>query len=718
MDHELPTDEAFRSFVKEKLNSAGAALLGEFDGSAVTHCFWGSGEKAASIRRSHVVTLESRDAENAFSETAVVDHWRWFGSENVLIKHMEEWCRARLPSTSELPGWRFDIEAASAGCQPAFSLARRAPAREGSFEKWILQFDAAIADTLMPATLSIDIANVVLFAEDTDGESAMKRRLLECRHEALKALPKDTLSTPPPFFDRPQKAGFANADRWREFLASMQSALVYFRGALRSHGSGSGVVEPSGSFYVVADRRADFGHADRPAPAKCCIAIASIVPAGCKTRRKYAKLAKLLMTLRHAMSALSSSIPTLNQWLTGDDRERELAIVVSVKAAFGAHPPIPRWIELLSKWMLGLTKELRGRVHEGRKLGFWMVMADKGQISESEIFQTRALARSSLDRVSIPWTGTESQPGIVDPNAVVTAANAVADENHAWFRDGKSALFWDSTMASSAPFGLVRVRNGSWAQWTSTDWDSIPHECPRLSLFYVNPDGHGGLIHAGDGPARRTFSIAPDRDWEAAEMGNLRERLLNQFARSLTTPNGIQHIRAARTLSDVTANMAADPSEGAIFVILDATTGHKLRQMSQVWQLKGTSESGTAVSALCSSEIRSLANADGAVTLIADENDVRMRSGVLLSQDGVDRAVIDQLVAECADLLRGSGSRRWNAVMSIAVPEILGSIVVSQDGDVICLEKKREGDVVTVAVELFSRNASISTVSFRLKATS
>ncbi|MCI0668377.1 MAG: hypothetical protein L0Y43_10025, partial [Methylococcaceae bacterium] len=256
------------------------------------------------------------------------------------------------------------------------------------------------------------------------------------------------------------------------------------------------------------------------------------------------------------------------------------------------------WRFLLIQWMLAITQRLREEMHEGERLGFWLVAGDKSRIGDHEAFRVNPLAPENLNLVKV-WTGEEpsnNREKSLNDNIhsrVVLAARAIGKLNYPWFQDGRYALFWDITFPNKEPVGLLEVRNSTWERWEATldrrseQNSSSDGSVPPLILVHARPDGTAGLAIAEQ---RVLLARRREPKWELA-WSTKRETWIREkcFDPVLNQAHGT-------ILARVIIRIAEDPRRGCMIIVLKKDTkidqvlgANGFQKMGAPWQMKGKS---------------------------------------------------------------------------------------------------------------------------------
>jgi len=484
-------------------------------------------------------------------------------------------------------------------------------------------------------------------------------------------------------------------DRWSEsdikvnfwnLLGELQSALLYFRGALAQKVDGNkrsiDSRPPEGKVFArqVRSRPRNGG--------KSLIELPTAVTILCpKVSRDPSEkiIEKLLVKSTEEENEQDNSKQICAKiYPAFKDPATRIQFSNTVKKGFELREQ-KRRLECISLWMIWIIEGLHKSIHEGHALDFWFVAGDQTEFRDNNNIDFKELMPNQVRELTIPKHSADEKEF---QNASKRAVRALEKEHFPWFQRGRYGLFWDIGRNSHAPTGLVAIKGSNWEQVLTESIKDIPNlDIPVCCITYTTglPKEAGVISHTklngGAFPPIlrwRKTQWQSDNDPRESELHNQLVNLLGKKPEQLT----VDEERHLRDISTLCTAVADDPHAGAIMVILNDNPARKTEdyfhdlfaQMGKPWSIDNNREDRAA-----------LVSHDGATLITLKDRKWGYR--FLLSPDGVDRDVRKKLV-RCALLessdfpLTGAGSRRWSAALTAFKSEVGAVIAISQDGDI------------------------------------
>ena len=355
--------------------------------------------------------------------------------------------------------------------------------------------------------------------------------------------------------------------------------------------------------------------------------------------------------------------------------------------------PFPRfrmWRDCVLMWLTSLICNLRAKVHEGKRLEFWLAAGDRAEVIDSGQFELTWAEEEHISPLAVPqWSrmGREARPQEREPirqsiDLLRDAAVRVASrENYVWFANGRYALFWDVTSLGRHPIGLLRPSEGNWEWYLEQRQKSdAERHWPELILAFERKDGSGGIMIG----KKRVASLA-DQIRRVEIVGN--------WISDWRASNGVEDDGADEILSDLIVRIGDDPDAGCSVVFANDCPSDTFMKMGYPWKLWEP----MLIESQRRDEIRRFMEMDGATCAWLDAETGEWQIDFQFLLHG-DESVISKWIPKIKrnhDLkLRGSGARRWSAAVA-ASHAIVGLVVVaSQDGDIYAFKKDDKGGLL------------------------
>jgi hypothetical protein len=429
-------------------------------------------------------------------------------------------------------------------------------------------------------------------------------------------------------------------------------------------------------------------------------------------------LKKVYFNISNERKELSSRTHVLNEYLKNylsDDIKSILGD--KYKETFPYYRINPEPIVTYSLWLASILKKLHNRIHEGNKLSFYFLLADKSEFEDHPNIVLKEIKAENDNLVTLFYPGdtwnnlNEEEIGSDQKEKlVIQRANNIvellAKEHFPWFENGRYALLWDinsdfqmeeSVNSEMPKITLVSLKNTDWEVVTSKIFfkkKDTRLEVPNSFLFAINPKDKISSI----------FSISKSKIIEEAVIFKDRwlQNLYKKKKQGISTYfNDVRKIHSSLKefpdgFLDIIVRISEDPGKGGTIALLkDETDNGQFHAMGFPWELENGNYEVE--------DLISLISHDGAsVCLNCDSNKWRFRK--LLLPLNVPHLLIELLSNHFKNnfevkkgfTIRGEnlemenycplsfvGSRRWNGAISSLDENVFAVVIISQDGNII-----------------------------------
>ena len=384
------------------------------------------------------------------------------------------------------------------------------------------------------------------------------------------------------------------------------------------------------------------------------------------------ELTKLANFRSHSVSSGKLSAAVGRGWAPD-----EIMDVIRTETEANSASPVSAWPIAITMWLAAVVERLRYAVHEGLALSFTFLVADRSVLEDSEFFDVVPLRENAVStnfgHLATPFEDAED---LSLKDRLETTVRQIADNNYAWFNEGRYALLWDSTLPESGPQALVSICGGSWDVFISRCRYNDPPFFSEAAgtLVYVRRDGTGGMISRGKG----RLSFSRGTQWFAGD--EEREETIRQIVNE--GASGIAK-GSADKLVRVLSAVSADPHLGCMVIFLGECRP-RFEPMGQLWRLKQSLGENLAenLDELRDQELVSLMGMDGATCIwkSKDSGQLLVDFRRLVQLSGGSAAELDS--RDKGLFLDGQGSRKWSAAMAATHPDVKMVIAISQDGPI------------------------------------
>jgi hypothetical protein len=595
-------------------------------------------------------TVREEEAEKVFTT-----HTSIFGRGTIMLDWLLAWaasaCAARFPSEAGL--CFFDAE---------FAVVEGTENMEVKSEvdgeaRIVVRLPPALAATLVPDILIEQYLETL--ASQRVPAPDIVRRLEGARIVALDQMQSEARAR---LFE-----AFSAEDtekQWRLFGA-LQSTLVFMVGASGQRGTYLGC-KCRGVFLAERDEKVGPNR-----PALLLTAIASGNVAFSLAQAAPAKAYVDRLTAQTRIRTLN--LPSTGRWEGGTIEPLIRKALEEELGAFSAH-----WVSLLL-WVTRIIEQLRGTIHEGKALGYYVIVDDETRLEDTPVFVLTRLRPddASLDKGFAAWNEDGSLPE-TNVRAVLDRIRAAFSKgNYSWFRGGHYAVLWDATFPPRLPDRLVRLRGSTWNVYLAEALHgralgvSERRDREVLALAYVQPDGNGGLMVRN----RAILRFRGDSNWEAS--GGARE---NWLGRRLAGVEWLNSHEAER-MRKLCCALSDDPDAGAMVVLFKVgkAGADVFWAMGDPWlPLTRDGKAPILLKDYEDSDLIALMSMDGATCLWRPTEDapVHIAFRRLVTSPRLEKASAEMLLHD----LRWEGSRKWSAAGGAHHPEVELILAISQDG--------------------------------------
>ena len=360
-----------------------------------------------------------------------------------------------------------------------------------------------------------------------------------------------------------------------------------------------------------------------------------------------------------------------------------------------------KWHSCLIYWLCSLITQLRGSVHEGKRLGFRFACGDLSEIENNSNVKLEKIGHLESSDLTIPLPTDKSIQQEMSEKVLEKykkpirkqlkiAADNIAKQNYSWFEDSKYALFWDITFPNPYPCGLLRLNHGDWdwyiREFTIEESEDLrpKFHLPALVLAYVNPTGKGAVLvdnHKVMGLSDRKNRQKVLTYWLNQQLGKHHDFCQN---RAMATSDELIE------LIELLVRIADDPDSGCCLVFVKDNTNPNDLFIKMGRELKFSDSIN--ISNEFRDELIHLLPTDGATCVWFNTEDNKWNIDFkFLLQVSPESSGFEELRMaantghQCS--LRGCGSRRWSGGITALHDDVRLIIVVSQDGDILAFRK-------------------------------
>jgi hypothetical protein len=356
---------------------------------------------------------------------------------------------------------------------------------------------------------------------------------------------------------------------------------------------------------------------------------------------------------------------------------------------------------------------LCNKVHEGRKLNFYFLCGDRSQFEDDGNIEFHQLKYDDIQMFAIPKQSeeidrkqTRNEKLIKDVINVATCF--IAKEHFPWFEDGKYALMWDVSSSERRPCGLVSIKRSSWEHFVKSRFleysdlgipscliGCVTGEPQTSSIIVVERKNRDGRQNIYKNIVIEKYRWENNRLVDLSEDRRIRE-LEKSLLKSLKEKYKLnQKLSFLDELKKYIKWIADDPNRGSILVFINPNTKNPFRPMGNPWNITET-EHEKIINTTIEDRI-ALMSHDGATIVSYDGKNIKYSYRNYLDSDGISAAVKEELKKHSLEReyekdniikiqsvfpLSCVGTRRWSAALAAFKKEVLGVIVISQDGDI------------------------------------
>lgn len=335
-------------------------------------------------------------------------------------------------------------------------------------------------------------------------------------------------------------------------------------------------------------------------------------------------------------------------------------------------------------WMVLVVQHLIDRFHEGNPQDFYLVCGDGSEFRDKGVYKA-LLSQEDRTQLSFPPRDglSETQYETMLRERAAIASDWIAAEHYPWFKNGRHALFFDTSIISSGPIALVGLKGTTWRSVVSQTEEVTRLAIPSCVLCYAHNGGKSigvlGVSHEERAPSItvKNILIWKSDEWRLfaqTESENILCYILKNILSLDLCDASIEHIAKVAML------LAKDPGAGGTIVIPSIASNELFVSMGHPLSVREWSVE----------DILAMMAHDGAAIYKYADGQHQWRYRILLTSHETPVGLVEELDkrARWARLTAGAqfplafkGSRRWSSALMAFRADVEAVIVISQDGE-------------------------------------
>ena len=357
------------------------------------------------------------------------------------------------------------------------------------------------------------------------------------------------------------------------------------------------------------------------------------------------------------------------------------------------------YIDTILPWHMVILSKLCNKVHEGRKLDFYFLLADISEINDNKNFEILPFEEEDANALEIPIIYRDPYYNL--NNKINNTVELLAKEHYPWFENGRFAIVWDIVSQSFRPFGLVKLVNNNWksvVNYYLQGKNDINLDVDLVLLSSIGEVSLTNVLRLEKRPQTKR-SIAeiirynePDNTW-IINVDNNREKVMHTFLKEIINKrlNGDYPDyerekvleKEINKLLEVSELISKHPEKGGIIVLAEDINADHFHSLGEPWKIESDS----------TDNLVALISHDGASIKYFNKN-VWFYRKIFNNVQGMPTNIGStlSLITElnykyqkyknydfCP--LSLVGSRRWGSAKLSFHKDILSVVTISQDGD-------------------------------------